>query len=244
MKNYLKQFSYAFVMLLVGLCPMGLGMVFIGITGEKYSVFIMDLSVFVGGLLCVPVMKTQFNINVKDVFKMPKSDELLLVISMAVIYTVITALTEYREVLSEPSDEIYTLTDWIGSGVLALVSEEIIFRFSMLTLLLMSAGHCKKIISFIVVSAIWAIIHFGGTLPRFIDIFIVGIILSIIFTKSDNIIYCIIFHSIANIAIYIISINAKFFADKIWLLYISIPLFIVCMGTLIYIIDKRKIVKD
>ncbi|MDE6539794.1 MAG: CPBP family intramembrane metalloprotease [Ruminococcus sp.] len=244
MKSYLKQFGYAFVMLIAGLCPMGLGVVFVEIFGEKYGSFIMDLSIFAGALLCVFVMKKQFNINAKDVFKMPKPDELLLVIAMSVIYTVIIALTEYREVLSEPSDEIYNVTDWIGTGLLAPVSEEIIFRFSMLTLLLMSAGFGKKIISFILVSVIWAVIHFGGTLPRFIDIFIVGIILSIIFTKSGNIIYCMIFHSIANIVIYIISCNSTFFVDKIWLLYVSIPLFIACMATLVYLSDKRKIVKD
>lgn len=244
MKNYMKQFGYALVMLITGLCPMGLGVVFVGIIGEKYSSFIMGLSMFVGAVLCIFVMKKQFDISVKDVFKKPETDELLLVISMSVIYTVITALTEYRSVLSEPSDERYSLTDWIGSAFLAPVSEEIIFRFSMLTLLLMSAGRGKKIVSFILVSAIWAVIHFSGTLPRFIDIFVVGIILGIIFCKSGNIIYCMIFHSIANIAIYIISCNSTFLADKIWLLYISIPLFLACMGVLVYILDKRKIVKD
>lgn len=130
MKNYLKQFGYAFVMFLAGLCPMGLGVVFVVIIGEKYSGFIMGLSMFVGALLCIFVMKKQFNISAKDVFKMPKPDELLLVIAMSVIYTVITALTEYRSVLSEPSDERYSLTDWIGSAFLAPVSEEIIFRFT------------------------------------------------------------------------------------------------------------------
>lgn len=56
-------------------------------------------------------MKKQFNISAKDAFKTSKTDELLLVISMSVIYTVITALTEYRSVLSSPSDERYSLTD-------------------------------------------------------------------------------------------------------------------------------------
>lgn len=244
MKNYLKQFKYALVMLIAGLCPMGIGVVFVVIIGEKYSSFIMGLSMFVGALLCIFVMKKQFNINAKDVFKMPKPDELLLVIAMSVIYTVITALTEYRSVLSEPSNERYSLTDWIGSAFLAPVSEEIIFRFSMLTLLLISAGRGKKIVSFIMVSAIWAVVHFVGTLPRFIDIFVVGIILGIIFCKSGNIIYCMIFHSIANIAIYIISCNSTFLVNKTWILYISIPLFLMCMGILVYILDKRKIVKD
>lgn len=245
MKNYLKQFGYAFVMLIVGLCPMGLGVVFAGIFGEKYSSFIMDLSIFVGAILCILVMKKQFNVNAKEVLKKPKIDEMFLVVAMSLIYTVITALTEYRSVLSEPSDERYNITDWIGSAVLAPVSEEIIFRFSMLTLLLMSAGRGKKIISFILVSTIWAVIHFGGTLPRFIDIFVVGIILSVIFCKSGNIIYCMTFHSVANIAIYIVSRNSTFFVNKIWLLYISIPLFLVCTGVLVYLSDKRKInVKD
>ena len=244
MKSYLKQFGYAFAMLIIGLCPMGLGVIFVGIIGEKYSSFIMDFSIFIGAMLCIFVMKKQFNINAKDVFKMPKPDELLLIIVMSVIYTVITALTEYREVLAEPSDEIYSVTDWIGTGLLAPISEEIIFRFSMLTLLLTSAGLDKKIISFILVSVMWAVIHFGGMLPRFIDIFIVGIILSIIFNKSGNIIYCMIFHSIANITIYIISCTSTFFVNKIWFLYISIPLFIVYMVTLVYLSDKRKIVKD
>lgn len=244
MKNYLKSFRYALAMLIIGLCPMGLGVIFVVILGEKYSSFIMALSMFFGALLCIFVMKKQFNISAKDVFKKPKTDELLLVISMSVIYTVITALTEYRSILSEPSDERYSLTDWIGSAFLAPVSEEIIFRFSMLTLLLISVGHSKKIVSFILVSAIWAVIHFSGALPRFIDIFIVGIILSFILYKSGNIIYCITFHSIANITIYIISYNSTFLADKLWLLYVSIPLFLICIITLIHIFEKRKIVKE
>ncbi|MBD5159699.1 MAG: CPBP family intramembrane metalloprotease [Ruminococcus sp.] len=242
MKSYLKQFTSAFVMMIIGLCPMGLGMVFAGITGEKYVTFITDLSIFIGAVLCIPVMKTQFYINAKDVFKKPAPDALLLVIAMAVTYTFITALTEYREVLSEPSDDIYTLSDWVGSGILAPVSEEIIFRFSMLSLLLVCSGRGKKIVSFVLVSLIWSVIHFSGSLPRFIDIFIVGIILSIIFTESGNIIYCMIFHSIANIVIYIISINPIFLMDKLWILYISIPLFIAFMSIFIYISNKK--VKD
>ncbi|MDE5621043.1 MAG: hypothetical protein K2I80_11110 [Ruminococcus sp.] len=53
MKNYLKQFGYAFVMLITGMCPMRLGVVFVGIIGENYSSFIMGLSMFVGALLCI-----------------------------------------------------------------------------------------------------------------------------------------------------------------------------------------------
>nr|MDE6834485.1 hypothetical protein [Ruminococcus sp.] len=111
MKSYLKQFTSAFVMLIIGLCPMGLGMVFAGIIGEKYVTFITDLSIFIGAVLCILVMKTQFYINAKDVLKIPELKVLLLVTAMAVTYTFITALTEYKNVLSEPSEEIYTLTD-------------------------------------------------------------------------------------------------------------------------------------
>ncbi|MDE6780790.1 MAG: CPBP family intramembrane metalloprotease [Ruminococcus sp.] len=244
MKGYIKQLGYAFVMLLAGLCPMGLGVVFAGITSEKYSGFIMDLSVFAGALLCMFVMKKQFNINIKDSLKKPDPKETVLIISMALAYTAIMAFTEYRSILDEPSDYRNTLTDWIGTAFLAPVSEEIIFRFSMLTLLLMSDGHRKKIVSFILVSAIWAAIHFGGDLPRFADIFIVGIILGTIFCKSGNIIYCIIFHSIANAAIYIVSCYSDFIANQMWLFYISIPLFLSCMGILVYMFDNRKIVKE
>lgn len=74
MKNYLKQFKYALVMLITGLCPMGIGVVFVVIIGEKYSSFIMGLSMFVGAVLCIFVMKKQFDISAKDVFKMPKPD--------------------------------------------------------------------------------------------------------------------------------------------------------------------------
>lgn len=244
MKSYIKQLGYAFVMLIAGLCPMGLGVVLVGIAGEKYSTLIMDLSLFAGAVLCAFIMKKQFAISAKEVFKMPKSDELLLVVAMSFVYTVITALTEYRRVLSEPSDEVYSVADWIGTAFLSPVSEEIIFRFAILTILLVSAGRSKKIVSFVLVSAVWAVIHFGGTLPRFIDIFIVGIVLCIIFTISGNILYCMIFHSIANITIYIISVNSTFLVGKIWLLYISVPLFVVLMGLFVYILNKRKIVKD
>lgn len=246
MKNYLKQFGYAFVMFITGLCPMGLGMVFVGIIGENYSSFIMNLSIFVGAMLCILIMRKQFNISVKDVFKKPKVNLLALVVLSALMYTLITAFTEYRSVLSEPSDERYALTDWIGSAFLAPISEEIIFRFSMLVLLLtVSVSTGKKTLSFILVSVMWAVIHFGGTLPRFIDIFVVGIILGIIFYKSGNIIYCMTFHSIANIAIYVVSCNSTFLVNKTWLLYISIPLLLVCIGLFTYINDKTKLsIKD
>lgn len=244
MKNYKKQLGYAFVMFLAGLCPMGLGVVFAGMLDEKYSGFIMNLSIFVGALLCVFVMKKQFNVSIKDSLKKPELKETVLIISMALAYTAITAFTEYRDILDKPSDYRNSLTDWIGSAFLAPVSEEIIFRFSMLTLLLMSAGRGRKIVSFILVSIMWTVIHFGGGLPRFIDIFIVGIILGIIFSKSGNIIYCMIFHSIANVAIYIVSCYSDFIANQTWLLYLSIPLFIACIVILIYMFDNRKIVKE
>jgi len=245
MKDYMKQFGCAFVMFFTGLCPMGLGVVIVGMTGEKYSSIIMDLSVFVGAVLCILIMKKQFSISVKKVFKKPKVNLLVLSVVSAMIYTLITAFTEYRSVLSKPSDERYSLTEWIASAFLAPVSEEIIFRFSMLTLLLMSAGRSKKIVSFVLVSAMWAVIHFGGTLSRFIDIFIVGIILSTIFTESGNIIYCMIFHSVANVSIYVISCNSTFLLHKDWLLYLSISLLLVCIGLFIYISEKTKLtIKD
>lgn len=219
---------------------MGLGVVFAGMLDEKYSDFIMNLSIFVGALLCVFVIKKQFSISIKDSLKKTELKETVLIISMALAYTAITAFTEYRDILDKPSDYRNSLTDWIGSAFLAPVSEEIIFRFSMLTLLLMSAGRGRKIVSFILVSIMWTVIHFGGDLPRFIDIFIIGMILGIIFSKSGNIIYCMIFHSIANVAIYIVSCYSDFIADQMWLLYLNIPLFIACMVILIYMFENRK----
>lgn len=217
---------------------------FAGMLDEKYSGFIMNLSIFVGALLCVFVMKKQFSISIKDSLKKPELKETVLIISMALAYTAITAFTEYKDILDKPSDYRNSLTDWIGSAFLAPVSEEIIFRFSMLTLLLISAGRGRKIVSFILVSIMWTVIHFGGDLLRFIDIFIVGIIFGIIFSKSGNIIYCMIFHSIANVAIYMVSCYSDFIVDRTWLLYINIPLFISCIAMLIYMFDNRKIVKE
>lgn len=58
----------------------------------------------------------------------------------------------------------------------------------------------------------------------------VGITIGAIFYKSGNIIYCILFHSVAN---------STFFVDKIWLLYINILLFPALIGTFMCITNKK-----
>ena len=111
----------------------------------------------------------------------------------------------------------------------------------MLTLLLVASksSFIKKTFSIIIVSIAWMVMHFSGYLPRILDIIIIGIIIGFIYLKSENILYCIVFHVIANASTYSFANVYHWFFEREYILYISSVAFLLAAIMLFYHLCKN-----
>ncbi len=238
MKEYIKRLGSAFVILIVGLCPMLLGVIYLAISSEgKYFHIIMSLSLAAGAFLCSFVMKRQYNMDIRNYIKKPKLKTSVLIVITALAYEMTALLTVYKPMLSESTDSEEILAEiagWIAAVIFSPAAEEIIFRFSLLSILLVKKSSIlRTFLTILMVSVIWSFLHFSAYLPRIIDIVAVGMIIGYIFTEYNNIFYCIFFHAAAN---FTVRIPDSFLLENEYILYISLPLCLLC----IFILFSQK----
>lgn len=230
MKNFFRCLGRVLIIFVVGLCPMLFGVIYsILSNGGEYESLIMSLSLLAGAFLCLLVLKRQYNIDIKKYIEKPKFKTSVLLIVMAIAYEMTVILTAYKPILSETesnNDIFIKVIECFSSVVFSPIAEELIFRFSMLSIfLIFYPNPSKKIIAILITSVMWSLVHFSGYLPRIIDIIIVGILLGSIFIKYKNIFYCVFFHFSANL---IAGIPDTFFLKNGYILYISLPLCLLC----------------
>ena len=126
---------------------------------------------------------------------------------------------------------------------MAPISEELIFRLGMLSILLIGAckNKMKYAISVCFISIPWLAVHFPKNHLRIIDILIVSVIISTIYILTKNIIYCITFHMAANCVTMLSALTYKFFFAREYILYIALAALAITMPLMfIYICKKRN----
>ncbi len=242
MKEYIKSLGDVFIILIVGMCPMGLGVIYSAISsGREYEGIIMSAALLAGAFLCLLVMKRQYGIHIGEHAFKPEIKTSALAVAAALFYELTALLTIYKPLISGSEDSGLSLletAEWAAAVIIAPAAEELIFRFSMLSLLFSkSKGRFQKAVSIIMISLLWTVIHLSGNLLRLADIFLVGILLGIIFLKYKNIFYCIFFHAAANFAA---GIPESFLINNGYILYISLPLSLAGIWFLIFAKSKTS----
>lgn len=255
MKSYKKAIGNAIIMWIVGFCPVVLPMIYsvICYVINREDVYLdigMAIATFLGGLLAIFVMKKEYHVDIKEYLRKPDRKILMLVIVVAIFYVITVMYTLNRGLLTGEFDvDALTIVELAFVSSIVPVGEELTFRFAMLTLLLIASknSRLKKAFSIVIISLLWMIMHCSGYIPRIIDIVIVGIMMGFIYLKSKNMIYCIVFHIVANAITYTFAAVYPWFLEREYILYISMPLFLlsaIALAYNLYKTDCGKFVSD
>lgn len=225
---YKKAFLNSLLMMIIGISPIMFIVIEVSLDPEqKYTTVLSTIPFFIGGILCSFYMKEKHNIKLKDYLNKPNGKISLYTILTAFFYTIVVLYVVNRPTLTRSPDGTFLeyLTILLAS-TLAPIGEELVFRFSMLTLLLIAATNNKKLsyVSIVIISVLWMIVHFTSNPLRMIDIISIGIITGFVYYKTKNILYSIIFHIIANLCTYSSLYVYNWFFKREYILYIDIIL--------------------
>lgn len=246
MKNYKNAIGNAIIMWIVGSCSVILPVIYCIIcyvigSDAKYFNILMSVSWILGGILAIYVMKKKYHMDIKEYSRKPDLKILMLVIVVAVFYTLTIMYVVYKPMLKgEPGIDTLTIVRLVFTSIANPIGEELTFRFGMLTLLLLAAkdSRFKIMFSIVIVSVVWMMMHLSGYIPRCFEIIFVGIIIGAIYLKSKNIIYCIAFHIVVNTVVFIFASLYPWFLEREYILYISTPLFLFSIVALFYNLYK------
>ena len=232
MRSYKNALGNAVIMCIVGIFPIFFSVIYSIIDKDEnhYSIA-MAISLFLGGLLAALVMSKERKVHLKEYAAKPSADILLLIVLTAFFYTLCIMFIVYRNMLSgEPDGGVAEVVSLVLASTIVPIGEELIFRFAMLTLLLIASGGSavKRTVSIVVISDAWMIMHFPPTFARAADIIAAGIIIGFIYLKSGNIIYSIVFHIATNASVYTLACFYKQIYAREYLFYVGLALFVVC----------------
>ena len=232
MKSYKKALGNAVIMWIIGVFPIFFSVIYSIIDeDENHNSIAMAISLFLGGLLAALVMSKERKVHLKDYAARPKADIFLLVVLTAFFYALCIMFIVYKNMLSgEPDGGVAEVVSLVLASTIVPIGEELIFRFAMLTILLIASNDSavKRAVSIVLVSAAWMIMHFPPSLARAADIITVGIIIGFIYLISGNIIYSIAFHIIANASVYTLACFYKQIYEREYLFYVGMVLFAAC----------------
>ena len=116
-----------------------------------------------------------------------------------------------------------TILEFISAVILAPINEEIVFR-GILTDIIKSKYHETKFLNIFTIlftSVVWATSHLYGISVYTFMLIIDGIIIGIIYHKTNNLIVCITYHVANNFSVTMLN----FLDEKYWIFS-----FIMCMG--------------
>jgi len=245
MNKYRTASGTSIIMMIVGMSPIIFSVIIRVVSeNENIETYTVPVSWFLGGLLCVLVADKGLNIKFRNYFHKPDSKLLILVILSAFFYEIFIQYAVYGETSEETSamltkSDIFPVTELI---FIAPVSEELVFRFAMLTVLIISSGTNKLKLSFSIVftSLLWVLPHFSGLSLRSIDIAITGIIIGAIYLLSKNLLYCITFHASANFVVALCTMFGRFFYERGYLMYIGLFMSILFLSIMFAMLYKNK----
>lgn len=244
MRSYKKAFGNAVIMWIVGAFPIFFSVIYSIIDkDENHNSIAMAISLFMGGLLAALIMSVEHKVRLKNYAVKPRADILLLVVLTAFFYMLCIMFIVYRNVLSgEPDGGVAEVIYLVLASTIAPIGEELIFRFAMLTLLLIASNGSaiKRAVSIVLISAAWMIMHFPSSFARVAELMAAGIIIGFIYLKSGNIIYSIAFHITTNATVYTLACFYKQIYAREYLLYIGLALFVVCGVLLLVRLNRTK----
>ena len=150
----------ALLMWIVGVSPIILPVIYTVICyainiDDKLSDIGMAVSTFLGGLLSIFVMKKEYQVDIKEYIRKPDTKTLILIIAGSIFYAITAMYIIYQPLLvGETEVNAFMIVELVVFSTLAPVGEELVFRFAMLTILLITAKNNRFKIMFSIVSVI------------------------------------------------------------------------------------------
>lgn len=208
MKLYKTTWGFAFLLWFVGISPNVIPAVCLIITNKKdFLDFATIMATVMGGILVAIIVKKEANIHLKDHVSKLDIKTAALIVALAFFESNAETLLLFKNQIDGFNDKTIEIRSVIFElllvVVLAPIGEELIFRYGILTVLLLKSNNCfKKILSVLFATSAWMIMHFPTNINRVIQLSIGGIILGYIYLKTKNLLYCWLFHMISNLTLF------------------------------------------
>ena len=242
MKNYKSAVGYAVLMILLGVLPM-LGCVVVDLIDKSLESYFLPVFYLIGGLLCVLFSKRVLKVDTDSCFRKPQPLTFALVVISGIAWSLADVYLANRQTF-ENNEFIPTFKEIYGMTATAFISpvaEELIFRLGVMTVLLIAAGKStiKKVVAIVVSCLPWVCIHFPRTSARFVDLVVTGIVISVIYMLSKNLVYSLAFHMSANIMTMLAMPIGKQLLANSHLVYVGITVAAVCLPPAMVMLHRR-----
>ncbi|MBQ8966999.1 CPBP family intramembrane glutamic endopeptidase [Ruminococcus sp.] len=232
MKNFKSAVGYSILMMLLGILPL-LGAVCVSMADPSLESYAIPFCYLIGGLICILANKKLLKVDTASSFSKPVPLTFALITIAGLAWSLADVFIANRHTfetgtLDGSFKEIYIMVTTVCINPLA---EELIFRLGAMTVLLIAAGKSnkKKAAALIITVLPWIGLHFPRTSARAIDLILVGIIISLIYILSKNVVYCLAFHISANLVTMAAAPFAKTILANGYLMYVGIALVAVCL---------------
>ena len=242
--NYRKALGTSIIMMIVGMSPIVLSVIItVAANTTDLETYTVTFAYLIGAILCIPIADKGLNIKFREHIRKPEAKVLVPLIMSAVFYEIFSVYIVYGDSLESSANaangalsakDIFSV---IGLILISPVSEDLIFRYAMLTVLIIaSAGNKIKIsLSILIVSLFWVVPHYSGSFIRNADIAVVGLVIGALYFLGKNILYCIIFHSTLNTVVSIYALSQgfrKLIYEHPYISYISLAVSILFLAVM------------
>ena len=248
MQKLKSSFGYAIVLWIVGVFPIIFDVLFRSLLNadsslNSYEDILIAVCTFIGGLLCLYVADIECDVKIKEHNWKINLKSLFLTVLFAVAYVTSTFGTLRRDDLNS----LYGLNErvpwqiFIAAALITPWGEELIYRYSIFSVLRGKEKRLGKTICAVIISSfMFTVMHFNGGLLRIAELLLFGAVSAIIFHLTDNILYSIVFHGVANFVSYSICDIFQTVHFHNIILVFSIPLAVLCFALLISDFTGKK----
>lgn len=248
MAKFKDSLGQALLLWIVGLFPVLFPTIFDTLLGFSDDVITImhGVSSLLGGFLCLFVANKEYDIIIKDHNWKLNLRDLIFIIGFSFFLNISAMSLIRKELLTDVYGEkdVMSVSLLVAGAIFAPIGEELIYRYGIFSALKGKSSNIFRIIvSILISSIIFMIIHFNFGFIRMIDLFVFGVIACLIFIATKNLLYCIIFHSIANAVVFgsLIIFSKVRYNEKI--MFICIPLAVIFGISFFYFAKKKDSTK-
>ncbi len=235
----------AVILLLTGFIPLALAVFMIHIgRDDTYATLAYSISLLLGGVLSAWIADKFFHIPFKDHCVKLTFPIMLAVVLTAIFWSLSTCFLFTSDMGRFPRyyGKMYTLStlQLIGISWLTPIAEELIFRFSILNLLRGKSREPLRNACAVLVTAIaFTVPHLIAGTSAMLDLFLFGCIAGFILVRTNNIVYPICFHIVANLTAMVAYNKLSQVTVKDWL-WITLPLAVCFLGGMMIATAKQE----
>ena len=247
MVKFKDSLGQALLLWIVGLFPVLFPTIFntLGFSDDVINIM-HGVSSLLGGFLCLFVANKEYDIKIKDHNWKLDLRDLIFIIGFSFFLNISAMSLIRKDLLTDVYGEkdVMSVSILVAGAIFAPIGEELIYRYGIFSALKGKSSNLFRIIFAILISSIiFMIMHLNSGFVRMLELVIFGIIACLIFIVTKNLLYCIIFHSIANAVDYgsLIFFSKVRYNEKI--MFICIPLAVI-FGISFFTLPKRRIVQN